>query len=168
MNNAILISTGVALAVALAACDRADAPAQGNTPAAASASAADTDAVKKLETDFLAAIETKDFATAKAAYAADAVMVLPGDAPYQGAAAIAAEYDDFAADPAGKFDANNQSTVVSTDMAYSQGTYTVSYTSDETKKVETGQGYYVTVYKKQPDGSWKIVQDVSSPLPRAS
>ncbi len=94
-------------------------------------------------------------------------MVLPGDAPYQGAAAIAAEYDEFAADPAGKFDANNQSTVVGTDMAYSQGTYTVSYTSDETKKVESGQGYYLTVYKKQPDGSWKIVQDVSSPTPKA-
>jgi len=168
MNKAVLISTGVALAVSLAACNRADAPAEANAPAAASASAADTESVKKLETDFLGAIKAKDFATAKAAYASDAVMVLPGDAPFKGAAVIAAEYDEFAADPAGKFDAANESTVVGADMAYSQGTYAVTYTDSKTKKVENGQGYYLMVYRKQPDGSWKIVQDVSSPLPKAS
>ena len=168
MNKAVLISTGVALAVALAACERADAPAKGDTPAAASASAADTDAVKKMETDFLGAIEAKDFATAKAAYASDAVMMLPMQAPLKGAAAIGADYDKFAADPAGKFDATNETTVVGADMAYSTGTYDVTYTDSKTKKVENGEGYYLVVYKKQADGSWKIVQDVSSPTPKAS
>ncbi len=166
MNKAILISTGVALAISLAACDRADAPAEGNAPAATAA--ADTDAVKKLETDFLGAIEAKDFATAKAAYASDAVMMIPMQAPLKGAAAIGADYDKFAADPAGKFDATNETTVVGADMAYSTGTYDVTYTDSKTKKVENGEGYYLVVYKKQADGSWKIVQDVSSPTPKAS
>jgi len=168
MNKAVLISTGVALAVSLAACDRAGAPAEGNSPAAASASAADTDTVKKVETDFLAAIEAKNVAAVKANYATDAVMVLPNQAPLKGIEAISGDYDKFAADAAGKFDATNESTVVGADMAYSQGTYTVTYTNSETKAVENGQGYYLVVYKKQDDGSWKIVQDVSSPLRKAS
>ena len=83
-------------------------------------------------------------------------------------AAIGADYDKFAADPAGKFDATNESTVVGADMAYSQGTYTVTYTNSDTKAVENSQGYYLVVYRKQNDGSWKIVQDVSSQLPKAS
>ncbi len=168
MNKAFLISTGVALAVSLAACDRTGPPAEGNTPAAASASAADTDTVKKMETEFLAAIEAKNIPAVKANYAPDAVMVLPEQAPMKGIDAIGADYDKFAADPAGKFDATNEATVVGADMAYSQGTYTVTYTNAKTKAVENGQGYYLVVYKKQDDGSWKIVQDVSSPLPKAS
>ena len=164
MNKSVLLAA-VMLSGALGACDRSTTPVATDAPAATAA--ADTEAVKKLETDFLSGIETKQFEVAKAAYAADAVMVLPGDAPYQGTAAIAASYDKFAKDPAGKFDATNQSTTVGTDMAYSQGTYTFSYTNDKTKQVESGQYYYVMIYKKQADGTWKIVQDVSSPTPKA-
>jgi len=167
MKRVVLFAAGSALALSLAACDQPSAPA-GNTAAPAAASAADTDAVKKVETDLLAAIESKDVAKAKALYAADAVMALPMDPPFKGAAAIGAEYDEFAKDPAGKFDATNESTVVGADMAYSQGTYTVTYTNSETKKVENGQGYYVIVYRKQPDGSWKVVQDLSVPTPPAA
>ncbi len=165
MKNVVLLSTGLALALSLTACDRAAAPA--DAPAAGAASAADSDAVKQMETAFLAALESKDVASVKTNYAADAVMVLPDQAPFKGIAAISADYDKFAADPVAKFDATNESTVVGGDLAYSQGTYTVTYTNPKTKAVENGQGYYIVVYKKQPDGSWKIVQDVSSPTPKA-
>jgi uncharacterized protein (TIGR02246 family) len=162
----LLLSAGLGLALSLAACDR---PAEtGNGATATKASAADTDAVKATETAFLAALESKDVAAVKTNYAPDAVMVLPDMAPMKGVAAISADYDKFAADPVAKFDATNESTVVGADMAYSQGTYTVTYTNPETKVVENGQGYYLVVYRKQADGSWKIVQDVSSPLPKAS
>jgi len=166
MKNIVLLSTGLALALALSACDRP--AASGNGATAIEASAADTDAVKQMETAFLAALEAKDVAAVKANYAPDAVMVLPQQAPMKGIAAISADYDKFAADPVAKFDATNESTVVGGDMAYSQGTYTVTYTNPKTKAVENGQGYYIVVYKKQDDGSWKIVQDVSSPLPKAA
>lgn len=161
-----------ATALSLAGCDRGGAPAAdaaqtADTQTAAAASPADTDAVKKLETEFLAAIESKNFDFVKASYAADAMMVLPNMAPMKGAAAIAADYDKFAADPAGKFDATNESTVVGADMAYSQGQYAVTYTNDKTKAVENGQGHYLLVYRKQPDGSWKIVHDFNSPAPKA-
>lgn len=166
MKYIMMVATGVALALSASACDRP--AASGNGATAVGASAADTDAVKQMETAFLAALESKDVAAVKANYAADAVMVLPEQPPFKGLQAISADYDKFAADPAGKFDATNESTVVGADMAYSQGTYTVTYTNTATKAVENGQGYYLVVYKKQDDGSWKIVQDVSSPLPKAA
>ena len=46
------------------------------------------------------------------------------------------------------------------DLAYTQGTYTATGTDPATKKVLTMKGKYVTVFKKQPDGSWKAVADI--------
>jgi ketosteroid isomerase-like protein len=43
------------------------------------------------------------------------------------------------------------------DMAYSQGTYTMTVTNPKTKKPMTHKGKYLTVYTKQTDGSWKVV-----------
>jgi ketosteroid isomerase-like protein len=45
----------------------------------------------------------------------------------------------------------------SDDMAYLQGTYTM--TDPKTKKPMTDKGKYLTVFTKQPDGSWKAIAD---------
>jgi len=45
----------------------------------------------------------------------------------------------------------------SDDMAYLQGTYTM--TDPMTKKPMTDKGKYLTVFTKQPDGSWKAIAD---------
>ena len=52
------------------------------------------------------------------------------------------------------------------DMAYTQGHFTETETSAgaQAKLVQSGSGY-VTVYKKQADGSWKAVADIASPGP---
>ena len=48
------------------------------------------------------------------------------------------------------------------DLAYVQGHYTLTGTDEKTKKKVTEKGKYVTVYKKQADGSWKAVQDINN------
>jgi ketosteroid isomerase-like protein len=48
------------------------------------------------------------------------------------------------------------------DLAYVQGHYTLTSTDPKTKKTVTEKGKYVTVYKKQADGSWKAVQDINN------
>ena len=52
------------------------------------------------------------------------------------------------------------------DLGYTQGTLTDTSTDPKTGKVVTDRGKWLTVRKKQADGSWKIVRDTfSSDLP---
>jgi ketosteroid isomerase-like protein len=44
-------------------------------------------------------------------------------------------------------------------MVFTQGTYTMTMTNPKTKKPVTGKGKYLTVYRKQADGSWKAIAD---------
>ena len=39
------------------------------------------------------------------------------------------------------------------DLAYTQGTYSMTHTDPKSKKAVTEEGKYVTVHKKQTDGS---------------
>lgn len=167
MNRVVLLSAGAALALSLGACDRAAAPGEANT-AAGEASATDTQAVEQAFAAFNAAIAAKDLPTIQAQYASDAVMVIPNQAPYKGIEAIMADYKAFAADTAGKYVPGAETTYVSSggDLAYGQVNYESTSTNPATKAVETASRYNLTVYKKQPDGGWKVIQDVNANLPK--
>jgi ketosteroid isomerase-like protein len=52
------------------------------------------------------------------------------------------------------------------DMGYTWGNFEFK-TKDKEGKEETERGIYMTVWKKQKDGSWKVVADVGSPAPAA-
>jgi len=154
----------VVFGVLLCSCDPS--AGQPEAQANAGASAADTQAVKELEAKFVSAWEEKNPAV-KELYAPDATIATPNSDPVQGSTSIAAEFDRFAANPNAELDFNNATTVMSGgDLAFSQGTYTSRRTDPQTRAIETRNGYYVLIYKKQPDGSWKVIQDVSSPLPK--
>lgn len=169
MKRAALLMAGASLALSLAACDRAAAPTDGNAAPVIETSAANSDAVKKRFADFNAAIAAKDVEAIKAQYASDAVMVIPGQAPFKGVDAIAADYQGFASDAAGKYVSGEETTYVSAggDIAYGEVNYQTTFTNPKTKAVETAERYNLTIYKKQPDGSWKVVRDVNSDLPKA-
>ena len=49
------------------------------------------------------------------------------------------------------------------DMIYSQGTFAMTTTDTKTKKPKTENGKYLTIYRKQADGSWKVVVDAAVP-----
>ena len=51
------------------------------------------------------------------------------------------------------------------DIAYSRGHFTITTTDPKTNKPVDGQGSYLTVYKKQADGSWKATEDFITPGP---
>ena len=48
------------------------------------------------------------------------------------------------------------------DVAYTQGSYTMTMTDPNSKQVINDHGSYVTTYRKQPDGSWKAVADIAT------
>ena len=167
MNRVVLLYAGAALALSLGACGPTVAPGDANGASATAAS--DAEAVKEAFAAFNAAIAAKDLPAIKAQYAADAVMIIPNQAPFKGAEAIGGDYDAYAADPAGKYVPGAETVTVSSggDLAYGQVNYESTYTNPATKAVETASRYNLTVYKKQADGSWKVVQDINVNLPKS-
>jgi uncharacterized protein (TIGR02246 family) len=96
-------------------------------------------------------------------YSDDAYFVADGPAA-DGSTAIRKGYSDaltdnyfsvtFASD---KIDVANAG-----DMAYARGHFTEKHQDRKTGKIVTTSGSYLTVYKKQDDGSWKAVEDFAS------
>jgi ketosteroid isomerase-like protein len=58
------------------------------------------------------------------------------------------------------FEANAVDVARSGDLAYETGAYSMSLTDPATRRVVTEKGNYIVVWKKQADGSWKVVRDV--------
>jgi ketosteroid isomerase-like protein len=82
----------------------------------------------------------------------------------KGREAIRKTLTEMVADPALslKFQPSLVEVAKSGDFAYTQGTYTMTITDPSSKKIITDHGSYVTTYRKQPDGSWKAVADIST------
>ena len=127
----------------------------------------DLEAVRRVNSVFLKATAEKNFAVMKASYADDAVMVLPNLEPMTGIAAITADYPSFAKDKAATFKPSSSFVSLSSDadLAFSRGEYISTYTNSSTGQVERARDYFLLLYRRQADGGWKIIQDVSSPLP---
>ncbi len=136
---------------------------------------ADIAAIKALNDKIAAAFNSNDAAAVAAAYADDAVMMDPNQAPIEGKSAIQAAYEARAKENASMSIASTFSftpleTQVVGDWAYDRGTYTVTLTPKSGKPTERSNKY-LTIYKRQPDGSWKVYRDISNsnePLPSAA
>jgi len=141
--------------LACAACNQsATAPAKPDT-------AADTQAIQKIEEGQIAAITARDPAGATSLYADDAVFINERGVASRGKDAIVAGFKEFLADPTMKIDYKPGAKVFSEggDLAYSTAEYTESYTDPATKKLVNIKGTNLSVWKKQADGSWKLVAD---------
>ena len=96
-------------------------------------------------------------------YADDVYFVAPG-VTADGSTEIRKVFANASTDSAFNvtFSSDKVDVAASGDIAYSRGKFTEKYTDSKTGKVMTGSGTYLTVYKKQDDGSWKIVEDVAA------
>lgn len=167
MAQKLLLVSAVGLAFAATACDRySSRNASTDTTTVDSANPGDAaNAVKSAEADMLAAFHAKDSTKLTSYYASDAVLAVPGRT-VKGADAIGKANAEDLKDPAFNLDFTNDRTDVASsgDLAYTTGTFNVTYTSSKTKKVEREKGTYVTVFRKQSDGSWKAVADIATPV----
>jgi uncharacterized protein (TIGR02246 family) len=115
-------------------------------------------------------IAAKDFEKFMSYYADDASELVPNTPVVNGKDAIRAAWKPFFDDPNSSlaFQASRVEVAKSGDLGYAQGAYTETTTDPKTKKPVTDKGKYVTVYKKQADGSRKVVADIwntDMPLP---
>ena len=60
------------------------------------------------------------------------------------------------------FSADRVELSASGDMATTKGSYTLTVTNPKTKKPIEDKGSYLTVYKKQADGNWKVIEDMTA------
>lgn len=163
MNHKLTVSA-LALTVLLAGCGRCGDDHHGRKEGRADTAAAASE-VKQTEAGMLAAWKARDGAKVAAFYADDAVVAVPGVPAQKGAAAIRAATDADLKDPAFAVDFTNEKTEIAAagDMAYTRGTFRVTYTDPATKKPLNVAGSYVTLFRKQDDGSWKAIEDYAVP-----
>jgi ketosteroid isomerase-like protein len=125
------------------------------------------DAVRAADIAWEKAFSSKDLAGA-VAFVESTGSILPPNAPIAtGPAAVRALFDGFYALPALNlhWQATSAEAARSGDLAYSSGTYEMTFSSPSGKPLRD-RGKYVTVWRKETDGSWKVVRDVfNSDLP---
>jgi uncharacterized protein (TIGR02246 family) len=129
---------------------------------------ADVNSLRDVELAEEQAWSSKDLEKTLSFYADDATLMYPNMPAIVGKDSIRAYMKSSFADTA--FSVQYQITGVdvaqSGDLGYTQGTLTYMMTDPKTGKPMNDRGKWLTVRRKQSDGSWRIVRDTfSSDLP---
>ena len=124
-------------------------------------------AIRSADVAWSKAAEAKDLERVLAVFADGASELAPNTPISTGKEAIRKAWASYFATPG--FAISWQPTKVEAaaggDLGYSMGTYTLTV-HDASARPVTDRGKYVTVWKKQADGSWKVVADIfNSDLP---
>lgn len=129
--------------------------------------AAEEQAIRAKETAWMAAYNKRDGKELAGQYEAEASLAANGTKLMTDAVGRGLFLDSMASDPALKVDFASDRVIVaaSGDLASSRGHYTMTYTDPVTKQPKTETGNYLTVYRKSSDGSWKAVEDFTTPGP---
>jgi uncharacterized protein (TIGR02246 family) len=175
VHKSLALLGAAALALSTTGCqqyDRSDNAAAGNAAAGNAAAGADVDAIKDaLKADEKAwndQFKSKDLNGLVSHYASDAYFVAPGLKHASGSAEIRKAYEDALKDSAFtvSFASDQIDVAASGDLAYTRGHFTEKYTEPKTGQIISDGGSFLTVFKKQADGSWKAVEDFTAVEPK--
>jgi uncharacterized protein (TIGR02246 family) len=121
-------------------------------------------AIRNSEEQWNKEFQSKDVDALCAHYADNAALMGPGMPAAIGKDAIRAALRQMVADPAFAltFEARRVEVSKSGDIGFSEGSYKMTMTDPTTKKPIADKGSYVTVYRKQSDGTWKAVSDIAT------
>ncbi len=155
-SRAIRRCAATAAAVVIAASLTACATSQPKKPSAAQ----DEAAILEFNQRYLKAINDGDSATLASLTTPEHIMIMPGRPPLVGkeandaANARAAQMYKFQEAWA------PEETFVSGDLAYQRGTFTVAATPKAGGATRNTRGTFLRIYKRQADGSWRMVRDM--------
>ena len=156
------------LAATLLAAGCQQAP-SGHTPEANAAAdtAAIAEAIRAQEAQWNRDYAARAGAAVAAHYAPDGTLRAPGAPLAVGPEAIRAADRAMLADPAFQleFAADRVEVAASGDLAYTRGHFTLRTTDPASRQPATIAGSYLTVWRKQADGSWKVLEDMITPGP---
>jgi uncharacterized protein (TIGR02246 family) len=161
VKQAIVLAGAAALAITVGGCQK-----YASTDGGAGADSA-KEALKADEKKWNDQFKSQDLEGLLGHYADDAYFVAPGVKPATGSTEIRQVYAKALADQAFvvTFASDKIDVAGSGDLAYARGHFSEKYTDPKTQKVMTDSGSYMTVYKKQSDGSWKAIEDFAAADP---
>ena len=118
-------------------------------------------ALKETEVAWVKDAASKDVEKFVAHYTDDASVLLPNAPIFSGKDAIRGALKPILADPnfALSFSPARVDVAKSGDLGFTQGPYSMTVSDPATKAPTTEKGKYLTIYRKQTDGSWKAVED---------
>jgi uncharacterized protein (TIGR02246 family) len=124
-------------------------------------------AIKADEKKWNDQFKSKDMEALLSHYADDAFFIGPGVKAADGSTAIRKVYAEGLADRnfAISFASDKIDVAASGDLAYARGQFSEKYSDPKTGQPTSITGSYITVYKKQQDGSWKAVEDFAAAEP---
>jgi ketosteroid isomerase-like protein len=128
---------------------------QGDAPAA------DVEAVRTADAALSKAVSDRDLERTVAFYASDASILPVAEPIVTGTEAIRREWQHIFAIPGYRSITTTTKVEVSRsgDLGYTQGTYTAEFDlADGTSATERGK--WVSVWKKQADGAWKVAVEI--------
>jgi len=128
-------------------------------------SEADRTAIRQAGETDMKMKNAKDWDGDLALYTEDAIELPPNQAAVQGKAAIRAWYEAFP--PFSNFQEQSLEIGGQGDLAYDRGTYSMTVTPPGAAPIED-RGKYLTIFRKQADGSWKgvcVMFNSDLPLP---
>lgn len=122
--------------------------------------AADEAAITEFNKRYLGAINAGDIATLSSLTTDGHIMIAPGRPPTVGKKAN----DEANGRAFQMFDIVETwtpiETVISGDLAYQRGTFTVDATPKAGGNTSHSKGTFLRIYRKQPTGEWRMVRDM--------
>jgi uncharacterized protein (TIGR02246 family) len=125
---------------------------------------ADVEAIKATEQQWNKDFQAKNVDALLAHYSDDATLMAPGMTHATGKAGIRSALKEMVSDRAFSlhFQARRTEVARGGDIGFTEGSYMMTLTDPATKKPIHDNGSYVTVYRKQADGSWKAISDIAT------
>lgn len=149
-------------AVVTAACSP-NAPSAGRGPSSGSQDTADARAaIEAANARFLEAFKRGDKAGMVANYADDAIVMMPNEEAWRGRDGLDRGFGGFLSQMSFKDgSATTADVVLAGDLAVETGTFAWTLQPKAGPEIKD-KGKYLTVWRRQPDGTWKIVRDINN------
>src|SRR5262245_53649940 len=164
-----MVTSRIVAAVLCAALVSAGISAAQSKPAAAARPTLEQDlaAITEFNRKYLKAINDGDIATLSNLTDDGHIMITPGRPPMIGKAANDAAMTRVFQQSKIDETWTPIETVVSGDLAYQRGTYTVAATPKAGGNTTRTAGHFLRIYQRQPNGEWRMTHDTFNSVPEA-